>query len=61
MNEHVKKELIKLFFDLIFIAIIVVVFTSLHKNAGTAMAESYWEAEEEANKKRLFGDAWKDV
>jgi hypothetical protein len=51
----------KFILDLIIVAVLVVAAFFLYPIFQKRMGAAFWEGEEEANNRRLFGDAWKDV
>lgn len=58
----IKKRLIVEVASLaVFLVIMIVIYPMLSKRMSRKSAFDYWEAEQEAHNRRLFGEAWKDV
>jgi hypothetical protein len=59
MSETLKAEGTKFFFSMLFLVVAVIVlwfaYPKMLEKAGKSQARGYWSAEDEANRKRLFG------
>lgn len=51
----------KFLVEMLILAITVVVMLWMFNRSGKSASENYWKAEQEAQAKRLFGDAWKEA
>jgi hypothetical protein len=62
MAPEIRKKLIWEAGSLaVFLVIIGLLYPILTKSAARRSARAYWTEEDEMQRRRLFGEAWKDV